>query len=102
MDALCAEGYTYTWYFRNQLATRKWIYYGLSPLYGLVMVLFEKLSEKIGNYICGMDNLFNSPKFAKQALNESGNDVMTHSVFRHSRGIPKFIVQDVVTKKWSY
>ena len=63
------------------------------------MSLFEQLPEKTGNYIFGMDNLFNSPKFAKQALNESGKYVMTHGVYRQSRGIPKCIVQDAVTKK---
>ena len=29
VDAFCAEGYTYSWYFINQLAPRKWIDYGL-------------------------------------------------------------------------
>ena len=61
VDAMCTEGYIYLWYFRNQLALRKWIDYGLSPLHGRVMSLFEQLPEKTGNYICGMDNLFNSP-----------------------------------------
>ena len=67
-----------------------------------VMSLFEQLTEKTDNYICGMDNLFNSPKFAKQALNESGEDVMTHGVCQQSRWIPKCIVKDAVTKKRSY
>ena len=102
MDALCAERCTYSWYFRNQLVPRKWIGYGLSPLHGRVISVFEQLPEKTGNYICGMDNLFNSPKFAKQSLNESGKDVMTHGVCRQSRGIPKYVVQDAVTKKRSY
>ena len=65
MDALCAEGYTYSWYFRNQLSPRKWIGYGLSPLHGQVMSLFEQLPEKTGSYICGMGHLFNMPKFSK-------------------------------------
>ena len=99
MDYLCAEGYTYSWYFRNQLAPRKWIDYGLLSLHGRVMSLFEQLPEKKGNYICGMDNLFNSQKFAKQALNDSGKDVITHGVCQQSLGIPKCIVQDAVTKK---
>ena len=72
VDALCAEGYTYSWYFRNQLAPRKWIDYGLLPMHGRVMSLFEQIPEKTGDYICGMDNLYNSSKFAKKALNESG------------------------------
>ena len=49
VDALWAEGYTYSWYFRNQLAPRKWIGYGLPPLHGLVMSLFEQLPGKTGN-----------------------------------------------------
>ena len=53
-------------------------------------------------YICGMDNLFNSQKFAIKTLNESGKGVMTHSVCQQSQGIPQFIVQDTVTKKMSY
>ena len=66
MDDLCDEGYTYSWYFKNQLAPINWIGYGLLPLHGRVMNLFEQLSEKTGNYICGMDNLFNWPKFANK------------------------------------
>ena len=61
VDDLCAEGYTYSWHFINQLAPRKWIGYGLPPLHGRVMSLFEQLPGKTGNYICGMDNLFNLP-----------------------------------------
>ena len=61
VDDLCAEVYTYLWHFINQLAPRKWIGYGIPPLHGRVMSLFEQLPEKTGNYICGMDNLFNSP-----------------------------------------
>ena len=102
VDALCTEGYTYSWYFKNQLAPRKWIGYGPSPLHGRVMSLFEKIPGKTGNYICIMDNLFNSPKFSKQALDESGKDAMTHGVCRQGRGTPKCIVQYAVTKKMSY
>ena len=80
VDAFCAEGYTYSWYFRNQLAPIKWIGYRLSPLHGRLMILFQQLPEKTGNYICIMDDLFKLPKFVKQALNESGKDVMTHGV----------------------
>ena len=46
VDDLCAEGYTYLWQFINQLAPRKWIGYGLSPLHGQVMSLFEQIREK--------------------------------------------------------
>ena len=46
LDDICAEGYTYSWYFINQLSPRKWMGYGLPPLHGQVMSLFEPLPEK--------------------------------------------------------
>ena len=99
VDALCADGYTYTWYFRNQLAPKYWIDKGLSPLHSRVMSLFQQLPQNTENYKCGMDNLFMSPKFAKAALNLSGKRVMIHGVCRPSTGVPKCIVQDKVTRK---
>ena len=99
VDALCAEGYTYSWYFRNQVAPKKWTNKELSPLHSRVMSLLEQLRNGSANYICGMDNLFNSPKFAKCALKESGKAVMTHGVCRPSRGIPSCIIQEAVTRK---
>ena len=99
VDALCAEGYTYSWYFRNQVAPKKWTDKGLSPLHSQVMSLLEQLPNGSANYICGMDNLFNSPKFAKCALKESGKAVMTHGVCRPSQGIPSCIIQEAATRK---
>ena len=49
-----------------------------------------------------MDNLFMSPKFAKIAHNETGRSVMIHGVCHPSRGIPKCIMQEAVTKKMIY
>ena len=46
-----------------------------------------------------MDNLYISPKFVNVMLNQSGRRVMIHGVCRPSRGIPKCLVQDTVTKK---
>ena len=40
-----------------------------------------------------------SPKFAKVCWNQSGRSVMIHGVCCISRGIPKCIIQDIVTKK---
>ena len=56
VDALCAEGYTYAWYFRNQLAPKFWTDKELSPLRARVMALVGQLPDS--NYKCGMDNLF--------------------------------------------
>ena len=46
VDALCADGYTFTWFFRNQKAPAQWIETGLSPLHSRVMSLFQQLPEK--------------------------------------------------------
>ena len=99
VDALCSDGYTYSWYFRNEPAPKSWLDKGLSPLHSRVMILLQQLPEGTKNYVCGMDNLFMSPKFAKIAHNESGRKVMIHGVCRQSRGIPNCILQDAVTKK---
>ena len=99
VDALSSEGYTYTWYFRNQIAPKVWTDKGLSPLHSRVMSLFQQLPNKSKNYRCGMDNLFISPKFAKICLNQSGRRIMIHGVCRENRGIPKNIIQQKVTKK---
>ena len=98
LDALCADGFSYSFYFRNQAAPKSWTEKGLPPLHARVMSLIGQLPDDTINYVCGMDNLYISPKFANFMLNQSGRRVMTHGVFCPSRGIPKFIVQDTVTK----
>ena len=99
VDALSADGYTFTWYFRHQQAPPQWIEKGLSPLHSRVMSRFQQLPENTKNYKCGMDNLFISAKFAKICLLHTGRRVMIHGVCRQSRGIPKCIHQEVVTHK---
>ena len=84
VDALSSEGYTYTWYFRNQIAPKVWTDKGLSPLHSRVMSLFQQIPNKSKNYRCGMDNLFISPKFAKICLNQSGRRIMIHGVCREN------------------
>ena len=92
LDALSSDGYTFSWYFCNQLAPKTWIDKGLSPLHSRVMSLLQQLPKNTANYRCGMDNLFISPKFAKVCMNDSGRRVMIHGVCRKSRGIPKCII----------
>ena len=99
VDALCSEGYTLSWYFKNQVAPKSWIDKCLFPLHARVLSLFQQLPEGTSNYKCGMDNLFMSPKLAKFALHESGKRVMIHGVCRVGQEIPQRIIQDVKTKK---
>ena len=59
----------------------------------------QQLPLDTTHYVCGMDNLFISPKFAKVMYNDSGKKIMIHGVCRVRHGVPKCIIQDVVTKK---
>ena len=59
------------------------------------MFLFDTLKEKY--HTCGMENLYTSARFCKDAYNHP-NKVMCHGVARRSgRGVPLFILQDEVT-----
>ena len=71
----------------------------ISPLHARVMSFLQKLPFDVNKFVCGIDNLYISPKFAKVLLNESGKRVMIHGVCRPILGIPKCIFQDSVTKK---
>ena len=99
VDSLWSDGYTYTWYFRNQPALKSWIGRGMSPLQSRVMSMLQQLPENTKNYVCGMDNLFMSPKFAKIAHNCSGKNVMIRGVCWPSCGIPQCVTQVALTKK---
>ena len=100
VDALCADGYTYCFYFRNQKAPKKWMDKGLSPLHSRVMALFSQLKKGTNHYKCYMDNLFMSAKFAKFAKCAQNPSVLIHGVTRSSgRGIPACLEQKIVNKK---
>ena len=96
-DAICADGYTFNWYFRNQPAPQHFLNKGFSPLSSRVLCLLSQLPNK--NYVCGMDNLYMSTKLS-HACYTSAQKVMTHGVTRcNGRGLPKCITQQEVTRK---
>jgi hypothetical protein len=98
VDALCADGYCYSFYFRNQPPPAKWIHKNLSPLHARVMALYEQLPSGSKNYSCKMDNLFMSARFAQVAKVQT--NVMIHGVTRlNKRGIPKCVEQKKETSK---
>ena len=68
LDALCADGYKYSFYFRNKAAPKSWIEKGLSPLHAQVMSLIGHITYDTRNYVCGMDNLYIPTKFANVML----------------------------------
>ena len=99
-DALCADGYTYTVYFRNVKAPTDLLNKGLSPLHARVVSMFSQLPTK--NYKAGMDNLYMSAKLALFAMGCKAK-VHIHGVTRQSgRGIPSCVNQEAKTRKMKY
>ena len=74
-DALCENGFTYQFYFRNHPAPPKYLKMKLSPLHSRVMALFDSLTDR--NHICAMDNLYNSDNFCRVSFTHE-NMVMVH------------------------
>ena len=99
LDALCADVYAYSFYFRNQVAPKSWIDKIRSPIHARVTSLLQQLHFDANNFLCVMDNLYISPKFATVALNGSGKILIIHGFLGPNRGIPKCIVKEAVTKK---
>ena len=62
-EGVCADGFTFTIFFRNQLSPKKYTDKGLSPLHGRVAAMLSQLPHKA--YVCGVDNLYNSAKFVR-------------------------------------
>ena len=62
-DAICSDGYTYCFYFRNQKAPETFVQMGMSPLHARLHALFDQLPCK--NYQCALDNLYMSAKFCR-------------------------------------
>ena len=94
IDAVCDDGFTITFYFRNMPAPQKWISKGFSPTHSRYLFMFEHLKGK--NFTCTMDNLFISAKFGQACLTEIPQQVMIHGVCRTvDRGLPKCVIMDV-------
>ena len=96
-DALSDDGYTYTFYFRNQPAPKKYLDMGFSPLHGRVMALFDCLNDKF--HRARFDNLYMSARFGLNSFNHKKH-VLVESVCRSgARGLPSEVVQAEVTGK---
>ena len=93
-DSICSNGYTISFFFRHQLAPKKYIDKGFSPLHSRIMFMFDQLKNK--NHSIFMDNLYMSASFARNAM-MSDNRVKIHGVTRtDKRGLPKCIMQTEV------
>lgn len=93
-DALCCNGYTFTFYIQHQPPPDNYIKQGYSPLHVCVMFMFDQL--QLPHHNVYMDNLYMSDLFCKRAQN-SKNKVNTHGVCRGElKDIQKFILQTEV------
>jgi hypothetical protein len=95
-DCICENGYTYSFYFRNVAAPKKYLKKKCSPLHSRVLFLFDQLQSK--NHVVGLDNLYISARFAREAITGK-NHVMVHGVCRkEGRGIPACVLQKEVKR----
>jgi hypothetical protein len=93
-DAICQNGFTYTFYFRNQPAPKKYLDQGLSPLHSRIMGMFDQLDTKFHN--CWFDNLYLSAKFARAAYIHPKKVRISGPTRKSGRGLPKFVLQEEV------
>jgi hypothetical protein len=97
-DALCDRGYTFSFFFRNVPVPRKYnVERKNSPLHSRMLFLFDTLRDCY--HTVGMDNLYLSLKFCREAFT-GNNKVMIHGVTRRSgRGLPSCVIQLEETNK---
>jgi len=65
-DCICSNGYTYSFYFRNQNAPKRYTDKGISPLHSQVQSLFDQLPNK--HYVVEFDNIYMSTTLCRTAL----------------------------------
>ena len=96
-DAICDDGYTYTFFFRNQPAPKKYLDEGFSPLHARVMALYDSLQDDF--HRVRFDNLYMAAKFALASFQHQRR-VMVEGVTRtHARGLCNEVVQMEVKGK---
>jgi hypothetical protein len=86
---LCQEGYTYTFYFLNHPAPKKYIDQKTSPLHARVMFMFDLLVEK--HRRCGMNNLYILAKILAAAYQHEKNVLVSGVCRKGKRGFPKWV-----------
>ena len=90
-DCLADDGYTFTFYFRNQPAPKKYIDMGYSPLHARCFALFDCLMDKY--HQVRFDNLYMSAKFCLGSF-QHAKQVMVEGVTRtNQRGLPREVIQ---------
>jgi hypothetical protein len=91
-DAICQKGFTWTFYFRNQPAPKRYTDQGISPLHARILAMFDQLKEKYHN--CWFDNLYTSAKFARAAYLHPNKVCISGPTRISGRGLPKCVMQE--------
>ena len=79
-DALGSDGYTYTFFFRNQPAPQSYLDQYLCPLHARIVELLDQVVSK--NHTIGMNNLYIS---AKKSDLDGGIQIVLCSMELHER-----------------
>ena len=99
MDSVCNNGYTITFYPRNQPAPSNYIRLGHSPLHSRSFFLLNQLEENSYHQIF-YDNLHTSLKLTKGAIIYARSKCLTRGACRmKNRGLPISTMLGKVTRK---
>jgi Transposase IS4/SAP domain len=96
-DALCQEGYTYAFYFRNHPAPKSYLDQGYSPLHSRVLYLFDTLKDMY--HRCTMDNLYMSVRFVAASYKHPKKVLVAGVTRKGNRGYPKAALQEEVKSR---
>ena len=96
-DALCDDGYTFTFYLQHDPPPKKYTAIGLSPLHACVLYLFDLYEYEY--HICDVGNLYMYAKFFKDKFKHN-NKINLHGVtIKPGRGLPEYVLQEEVSNK---
>jgi hypothetical protein len=91
-DALCNEGYTFSFYFRNQPSPKTYLQQGLLPLYSRVMLLFDSLRSRFHRLT--FNNLYLSAKFCRAGWNHPNKVMIAGVTGKGGQGLPPPVLQE--------
>ena len=90
-EAVCADSFTYSFYFRNQPAPSDNTPCDISALHKRVMSLLIQMKGK--NYACEMDNLYMSVKLEKLCKTSKSKTMISVVCCQKGRGISTCVEQ---------
>ena len=93
-DALCKSGFTWTYYFHNQAAPKKYLQQGYAPLHSRILGMFDLLDEKHHN--SWFDSLYLSAKFCRAAFTHPNVVCIAGPTRKSGCGLPQCVLQEEV------